>query len=101
MQTVDVLRDDRGQLACLLQLRKLAVRGIRELVQREHLVLIELVELLGLVKEERMAQNDLRGIVVFLIVQSVDTAEIRNAALGRNTGAAEKDDAVVFVNHAL
>ena len=50
-----------------------------------------------IVDEKVVAQYDLRRECVLLIVEPVDTSEIRNAALGADTGAAEKYNVVALV----
>ncbi len=94
VQTVDVLRDDGGQLARPLQLRQLAVRRVGLCVQSEHFVLIKTVKFLRLRHKERMTEDGLRRIIIFLIVQTVDTAEVRDSAFRRHARTAEKDNPV-------
>lgn len=91
MQTVYILRDNGGQLACLLQLCELFVCGVWLRVQREHLVLIKSEELLRLRLEKGMTEDGFRRKFVLLMIQAVNAAEIRNAAFRRDTGAAEKN----------
>ena len=43
-----------------------------------------------------MAQDGLRRIIVFLVIQPVHTAEIRDAAFGGHTRTAKKDDVLTF-----
>ena len=45
MQAVDVLRDHSTDLSRFLQLRQFQVRRVRLRVKRQHLILIELIEI--------------------------------------------------------
>ena len=101
MQSVDVLRDDSAAFALALPFCELEVRGVRLRVERKHFRAVEPVEFCGLAEEKRVAENGLRRILVLLIVQTVYRTEIRDAALGRNACAAEKDDVVAAVDPFL
>ena len=81
-------------LALLFQLGELQVRGVRLGIQTEHLIAVESIKFLGLAHEKGMGQDGFRRPVVFLVVQTVHRAEIRDAAFGRYARTAEKDDVV-------
>ena len=81
VQAVDVLRDNSAELACLFERSKLFVRLVRLVVEREHFFAIKAEEILRVLIEKRVAQDRLRRVVEFLVVQAVCTAEIRNAGL--------------------
>jgi hypothetical protein len=49
-------------------------------------------------EEETVAENGLRGIIEFLMVQPVHTAEIGNSRLRADTGTAEKDNGITFLD---
>ena len=53
---------------------------------------IKAIEFRRISPVKSVAQNRFRRIVIFLVVQSVYTPKIRNAALGRNPRAAEKNN---------
>ena len=101
MQPVDVLGDDRAELARFFQLRELVVRGVGLFVEAEHLVAVEAVEFPGLFDKEGVAENLLGRIVVLLIIQSVHAAEVGDAAFGAHARSAEKHDAFAFVDDLL
>jgi hypothetical protein len=96
VQAVDVLGHDGLEPARALELRKLAVRGVRLHVQRQHLLLVEPVEILGVLVEERVAEDRLGGIVEFLVVEPVHAAEVRDAGLRGHARAAEEHDVIAF-----
>lgn len=89
MQAVDILRDDRLQLALALQLRQAQVGAVGPGPVNDELVTVEFVVLLRMRHEEGVAQDRLGRIIIFLVIQAVHTAEIRDAALGRDAGTAE------------
>ena len=66
--------------------------------QGQHLLLVELEELLGLPLEEGVGDDGLGGILEFLVVQTVHAAEIGDAALGGDPGAAEEDDLLGLID---
>ena len=101
MQAVDVLRDDRGQLALLLQLRELVMRAVGLGVQGDHALAVKVVELLRVGLKETMPEHLLGRVFEVLVVKSVFAAEIRDAAGGRHARAAEKDDAAGAADLAL
>ena len=101
VEPIDVLGHHGLELARLLQLRQLQMGSIGFGVRKEHLVVVEAVELLRILLEEGVAQNGLRGILVLLVVQAVHAAEIRDAALGRYARPAEKDDILTLVDPLL
>ena len=101
MQTVDILRDDADELPCLLELRQLQVRGVGLRVCGDDAVFIEVEEVPRVLFEERVAQHGLRRVFELLMVESVYRPEVRDAALGGDAGAAEKDDALTFVDDLL
>ena len=80
MQPVDILRQDGIELTLLLPFRELFVRGIRLCVVAEQLVAVEAVEFPGVPQEEAVAEDRLRRIVVFLVVEAVHAPEIGDAA---------------------
>ena len=101
VEPIDVLGHHGLELARLLQLRQLQMGSIGLGVGKEHLVVVEAVELLRILLEEGVAQNGLRGILVLLVVQAVHAAEIRDAALGGHARPAEKDDILTLVDPFL
>ena len=65
-----------------------------DLVQRQHLGAVEVIELLRVRLVKRVAEHRLRRVPEHLVVQAVHAAEVRDAGLGGHTGAAEKHDVV-------
>jgi len=98
MQVVDVLGDDRFQFALAFQLRERVMRFVGLYVRVEHLVAVEFVKLLGMFEEKLVTEHQLGRIVVFLVVKSVRTAEIGDAALGGYARASEEYDSIALVN---
>ena len=94
VQAVNVLRDDGFQLTGLLQPRKGKVRRVRLRLRVQHFVAVKAEELLRPAFEKIVGQNFLRRPAVFLVIQPVRAAEIRDAGLRGHTGSAEKDDIV-------
>ena len=101
VQAVDILRDDRRQTSAGFQLRQKAMRVVRLRVQGEHFRAVEAVKLLRMARKKGVGQNFLWRIGKLLMIQSVLRAEIGNAALRRNTRAAEKHDAAALINPLL
>ena len=98
MQAVDVLRDDRLELALALQLRQTQVGTIGLGPVDDELIPVKFVVLLRVRHEEGMTQDRLGRIIILLVIQAVHAAKIRDAALGRDAGAAEKHDPVAAVD---
>ena len=98
VQAVDVLRDDGAELARLFERGKLFMRLVRLIVEREHFFAVKAEEILRVLIEKRVAQNRLRWVLKFLMVQAVRAAEIRNAGLRRYACPAEEHDIVTFGN---
>ena len=94
MKAVDVLGDNCFELASSFKLRKSKVSFVGLSVKIEHLVLIELIELTYVIAEKGTAQNSLRGLFIFHVINSVHASEIRNTAFRGNTCSAEKDNII-------
>ena len=95
MQPVNVLRDDGAQLPFPLKLGKPPVRRVRlHRFVRDELGAVKAEEFFRVLLEKRVAQNRLRGIFIFLPVQPVRAAKIRDAGFRGHARAAEKDDVV-------
>ena len=97
MESVDILRYDCLQLSHLLELCQRFVRPVRLRVREQHLIPVEPVKFFRLSHIEGMAEDRLRRIIVFLVVQSVCTPEIRNMALRGHTGPTEKYNIAAFI----
>ena len=65
------------------------------------LIGIEFIELLCAADKKSMAYDGLRRIFILHVVKSVCTPEIRNAALGRYSGAAEKYKIIRIIDDLL
>ena len=72
--------------------------GVRLRLQPKHLLAVEAVELLGLLGEEAVADDLLRGVVPLLAVEAVLAAKVRDAAFGGDPRPAEKDDVFTLAN---
>ena len=80
MQAVNVLRDHCLHMAFSFQLRQPDVCSIRLRICKDHLILIEFKKLFRMASIVAVADNLLRRILVFLIIQSIHTSEIRDTA---------------------
>ena len=98
MQAVNVLGDHSPQLALLFQLCQPQMGSVGLCALYDQLIAVKTVELLRVFLPEGMAEDGFGRVVVFLVVQAVHAAEIRDAALRRNARAAKKDDAAAFCN---
>ena len=101
METIDVLGDDAGQLARFFQLRQLLMGSVGLGIEIEHFVAIEIIEFLGMLKKKVKAQHFFRRIFIFLVIQSIDAAEVRNSAFRGYACAAKKNNGIAFVDHGL
>ena len=98
MQTVNVLGDHSPQLTLLLQLCQPQMGSVGFCVLYDQLIAVKTVKLLRVFLPEGMAEDGFGRVIVFLVVQPVHAAEIRDAALCGYARAAEKDDAAAFCN---
>ena len=91
MQPVDVLCHHCGELSLRLELCQYLVRGVwlRIFVETEHFVAVKAEKLLWFLHIKCVAQDCLWRIVILLVIESVNTPEIRDSALGRHTCPAE------------
>ena len=80
MEAVDVLGDDGFQLALPLELRQTQMRRVGLCSLDDELIAVEAVELLGALFPEGVTQDRLGRVIVFLMVEAVHTAEVRDAA---------------------
>ena len=101
VQAVDVLGDHAAQFANRLQFRQFSVGGVGLGIGADHFGPVEPIELLRFPVEKAAAENGLRRIIILLVVQTVHTAEIGNAAFGGHAGAPEKDDGAAVVDPLL
>ena len=79
MEAVDVLGDDGFQPALPLELRQTQMRRVGLCSLDDELIAVEAVELLGALFPEGVAQDRLGRVIVFLMVEAVHTAEVRDA----------------------
>ena len=98
MEAVDVLGNDGFQLALPLELRQTQMRRVGLCSLDDELIAVEAVELLGALFPEGVAQDRLGRVIVFLMVEAVHTAEVRDAALSGHARTAEKDDVLALRN---
>ena len=89
-------------IACFLfQLGQLFVGRVGLGLRPEHLIPVKPVKFLRVLFEKAAADDLLRGIVVFHMIESVGAAKIGDAAFGGDAGAAKKDDIAAFVHKLL
>ena len=101
MQSVDVLRDDGGELSRLFEFRKFFMRRVRLYAFDDELFAVKAVKLRGVRVEKTPAEHLLGRIVPLLVIQSVRTSEVGDTAFRRNARSSEKYDRAAFVYHAL
>ena len=87
------------QLTLLLQLCQPQVGSVGLCTLHNELIPVEPVELLRVAHEKTVGDYLFRRIAVLLAVKSVRAAEVRNTALGGNSGAAVEYYAAAFVYH--
>ena len=92
MQAVDVLRHHGRDLALALELGELDVGLVGLGAQRDHLLAVEVEELLGVALVEAVGEHLLRRIAEVLVVEAIDGAEVGDAARRGDAGAAEEHD---------
>ncbi len=92
MQTVDILSNHRPALSVALKLREREMGFVRLRALIQHFVPVKTVKFLRSSDKKTMAQDSFRRIVVFLIVKTVNTSEIRNAALRTYSRPSEKNN---------
>ena len=95
VQAVDVLGDDGAEFSRLFQLGQLFVRGIGFCICKKHFVTVKPIKFSGVSAVEGMTQDGFGGIIILLMIQTVHTPEIRDAALGGDACAAEKNNVVI------
>ena len=98
MQAVDVLGDDRFQPALPFQLCQPQVGRIGLCPLHDELITVKTVKLLRVLLPESVTQDGFRRVGVLLMIKSVHTAEVRDAALGGNARPAKEHDAAAFGN---
>ena len=101
MEAVDVLGDDGGEPARLLQLGQLFVGGVGLHPGDQQFFLVKPVKLGRIAHEKGVAQDGFGGIAPLLVVQAVHTAEIGHARFGADARAPEKDDGARLVDELL
>ena len=96
MKPVNILRDHSIEFSLRFHFREFIMRPVRSAVPCVHLLSVELKEHLRFMIQAAAAQKIFRLVSVkphiVLIVESVFTPEIRNAALCRHARASEKGD---------
>ena len=97
MQPVYILRNDGLKFAFRLQLRQCFVRLIGFCALDQHFIPVKTVKLIRPGNEKAVAQDLFRRIIVFHIVDAVNTPEIRDPAFGRDSGASEENDIIAFI----
>ena len=92
VQAVNILCYHSRQSPGTLQFGQLFVGGVGLGSETDHFVSIKSVELLCVPFKVSVAEDGFRRYGKLLVIQSVLTAEIRNAALCGNAGTAEEDN---------
>ena len=96
MQTVDILSNDCGKLPHLFQLGQGTMSLVRLSGKAEHPFPVEMEKFFWMLAEKGVAQNRFRWKAIRLAIQSIDTAEIWDAAFCRNAGTSKKYNPVAF-----
>ena len=94
VQAIDILRDNRRHPARPFHLGQPDMHDVRLCVRIKHVLFIKIVENIRMQAEKRVAEQHFRRqAVIFLRIQSVFAAKIRNPTGHRHARAAEKDNA--------
>ena len=101
MKPVDILCDYTDELALLFHFGKLEMGLVWLCPEGDHLIAVEVEKFLGVSFEKAVAQYCFGRIVVFLVIKSVYTAEVRDIALCADACAAEKDDFLCIIYDCL
>ena len=101
MQIVDVLRHDAQTTSGFLQLRHKAVSSVGPGVRIKHAAAVEAVKLFRIRLKKMMADDFLRRVIILLLIQSVNAAEVRNSAFRGCARAGKKDDALPSIQDFL
>ena len=99
MQSVDILGNYSLEFSFFLKLRKLDVRDIRFYAIKKDLFSVKTIKLFRIFHKKRVTDDFLGRIIILLIIQSVNTAEVRDTALGRHTGSTKEYYVVAAFNH--
>ena len=97
VQPVDILRDDGAQLSLLLQLGQTQMGAVGLDALDHQLFPVKAVILCRVTGKKACAEDLLRRIAPLLVVQAVHAAEIGDAALRADAGAAEEDHVIALV----
>ena len=98
VQAIDVLGYHRKELSLLLPLCENPVGDVGFKAQRQHFLPVKPEEILRVPLIKAVADDSLRRVVEFLVVQPVHAPEIRDSGLRTHSRAAEKDDAVTLLH---
>ena len=96
VKAVDILGDNGFQFAPGFQFCQLMMGRIGFCVQEQHFIAVKTVKFAGIATVKRVAQNGFRGIIILLVIKSIHTAELRNAAFRGYSRTAEKNYIAVF-----
>ena len=77
------------------------MRSVWFCVRRQHLGTVKPVKFFRILPKKGMAQNRLGRITVFLMVQTVRTAKIRDSALRGHARTAKENDVIALINNLL
>ena len=101
MQPVDILGYDPGHLSFFFPFSQFQMSPVGCCLQGKHLVPVKPEKVFRFSHKKGVGEHLLRRIIVFLIVQAVHAAEVRNPALGGNARASEKNDIFSLVHPLL
>jgi hypothetical protein len=101
VQSVDVLGYHSCKLAVSFEAGECFVGFVGAYSIDHHFFPVKSEEFLGMAQEKKLAQDGFRRIIPVLVVESVGTSEVRNAAFGGYSGAAEEHDCGAVCNQLL
>ena len=105
VKTVDVLGDNAVELTCLFHLGKLIMCPVGFDTSCIKLLSVELVEHVGVIYKAVDTQEIFWTVSVefdiVLVIKTVLTSEVRDAALSRYAGTSEKDNVIAFLYMTL
>ena len=101
MQIVDVLGDDAQTPPGSLQFCDKAVSGVGLSIGINHAAAVKAIEFLWVFLKKMVADDFFRRVIVLLMIQAIDAAEIRNSTFRGCAGAGKKDDAFSVIHDGL
>ena len=82
MKPINILSHNSSKFAFLFHFCQFQMSDIWLGVQTDHLIAVKVIERFCISHKKRMAENGFRWIIIFLMIQTIYTAKIRDAAFG-------------------